>query len=269
MGVSRCIRDDRAQWHIGNVLVLIWVVYIHAIFLVIWSCSIELVSILLGLWNDSYDSTANTYVAMRYYFAIRQHSKVWRVNWRVIATSTEDDICFSCHVALIPLRYLSWKDARLIHNRVFIEWIWIIVLSSRYVFRGDILEDMQILVLARSITRSVCDRVFSSAIASKAWVHGAFIHFRHVKLFRLRFKQVLDLFSCSSVAHFWVKSGLHTLRLSCKCWQLWISLYVRWVVLLRVLHFGYLFLITAQFLFIRHLCLLFFKVFVLSQHRVP
>ena len=269
MGMSRCIRYDRTQGHIGNVLVLIWVVYIHTIFLVIWSCSIELVPILLGLWNDSNDSTANSYVAMGYYFTIRQHSKVGRINWRVITTSTEDDICFSCHVALIPLRYLSWKDARLIHNRVFIEWIWIVVLSSRYVFWGDILEDVQILVLACSITRSVCDRVFSSAIASKAWVHGAFIHFRHVKLFRLRFKQVLDLFSCSSVAHFWVISGLHTLRLSIKRCQLWISLHVRWVVLLRLLHFGDLLFVTAQFLFIRHLCLLFFQVFVLSQHRVP
>ena len=140
--VPRSVWDDRAQGHIADLLILIRDVCVHSILLVVWSSSVELVPVLLGLWNYANNSTANSYVTVGYNFTIREHSKVRRVNWGVISTSTEDHVCFSCHATWIPLGNLRWEDARLIHNRVFIEWIWIVVLSTRYVFRGNVLKDV-------------------------------------------------------------------------------------------------------------------------------
>ena len=148
---------------------------------------------------------------MSYDFAVWEHRYVWWVNWIISAIDTlECVVTLCCHAGKMSLRE-SWslerlmlwrKYAWLIYKWLLIKGIWIVVLTSRYVFRWNVIKDMKVLVFAWASTWSVCDgRVVISVAAtcpalSKAWIHNAFIHVRHVEFWLLKF--ILDLFSSSA-----------------------------------------------------------------------
>ena len=178
---------------------------VYAILLIIWSCSIELVFVLRVRYYPYY-STSRAHVAMSYNLTVRKHRDIRWINWVITTTNALEDMPFSVyHLTEMPLWeswalewLMLWREYTwLIDEWFLIEGIWIIMLTPRHVLRGDIIEDVKILILAWFGSWSICKSgVFLVTTAgpsssSKTWIHDAFIHIRHVEFWLFKF--ILDL----------------------------------------------------------------------------